>query len=335
MPAKSVAFSLLIGSLARSVSGQKCTDVYPHLSCGLRSENEISCKDSGCCWDESEGLCYAPAIFGYQYTALVDEPGVQQGKLALNEPSGIAFGADYSELDISVTQETKDRTHIKISVPNIDTWEVPEFLIPRPGGVFTGDATTQTHIMPQQDDDPYDNMEILINRMDGRKPTAELIFVFTKMLVFQEQYVQFVLGSTSDMVATYGFGESSQLQQHLSSNSTYTLWNSDMPASQFDTDLYGSHPFYIQVSSSGKAHGVLFLNSNAMDITLSDSTTQGNTIAVQSTGGLVDLYVFAGPTPGDVVRQYLDVVGRPALVPFWSLGFHNCRCVLLSSLVRN
>lgn len=26
-----------------------------------------------------------------------------------------------------------------------------------------------------------------------------------------------------------------------------------------------------------------------------------------------------------VVRQYLDVIGRPAMVPFWSLGFHNCR----------
>ena len=108
-------------------------------------------------------------------------------------------------------------------------------------------------------------------------------------------------------------------------NTTYTLWNTDMPASNFDNSLYGSHPFYIQVSKTGKAHGVLFLNSNAMDVTLTESADQGNTIGIQSTGGLVDLYIFAGPTPSDVVRQYLEVVGRPALVPYWSLGFHNCR----------
>jgi alpha-glucosidase (family GH31 glycosyl hydrolase) len=310
----------------------KCTDVYPHLSCGLRHDDAASCQAAGCCWGEGGsdaasdgGNCFAPAIFGYEYTATVEEPGIQQGTLTLNEGSGIAFGEDYSQLDIKVTQETKDRTHIKISVPGVDRWEVPEDLLPRPGGVFTGVASTQTHIVPQADDDPYDNMEILINRMDGLKPTAELIFIFTKMLVFQEQYIQFVLGSPPDTMATFGLGESSRLTQHLGANLTYTLWNSDMPASNFGQDLYGSHPFFVQVSASGDAHGVLFLSSNAMDVTLTDSEDSGSTIAFQSTGGLVDIYVFAGPTPGDVIQQYLEVVGLPALPPYWSLGFHNCR----------
>lgn len=60
------------------------------------------------------------------------------------------------------------------------------------------------------------------------------------------------------------------------------------------------------------------------------------------------MFVFVGPEPKSVVRQYLDVVGRPAPVPspalpscppayrvppagypfmppYWSLGFHLCR----------
>lgn len=42
-------------------------------------------------------------------------------------------------------------------------------------------------------------------------------------------------------------------------------------------------------------------------------------------GGMVDLWVMSGPTPAAVMEQYTRVVGRPALPPFWSLGFHQCR----------
>ena len=137
--------------------------------------------------------------------------------------------------------------------------------------------------------------------------------------------MQLVLGVPSNTGATYGFGESTRHTQKLTYNSTYTLWNTDQGASNFDQSLYGSHPFYIQVADDGKAHGVLLLNSNGMDVTLTESSTQGNTIGIQTTGGLIDLYIFAGPTPNDVIKQYLEVIGYPAMIPYWALGFHNCR----------
>ena len=71
---------------------------------------------------------------------------------------------------------------------------------------------------------------------------------------------------------------------------------------------------------SGMASGMLLLNSNALDAVLaSDSLT------LRATGGIIDLYVFLGPTPEDVTRQLTDVVGKPALPPYWALGFHLCR----------
>lgn len=41
--------------------------------------------------------------------------------------------------------------------------------------------------------------------------------------------------------------------------------------------------------------------------------------------GVIDLWVFSGPTPGDVARQLTRVVGRQALPPVFSLGYHQCR----------
>ena len=57
-----------------------------------------------------------------------------------------------------------------------------------------------------------------------------------------------------------------------------------------------------------------------MDIELNEDFIRYTVI-----GGVVDLYVFVGPTPLAVSSQYTEVVGRPALMPYWTLGFHNCK----------
>ena len=46
---------------------------------------------------------------------------------------------------------------------------------------------------------------------------------------------------------------------------------------------------------------------------------------IRTIGGILDIYVFLGPTPDAVVAQYLEVVGQPLMPPYWSLGYHQCR----------
>jgi len=36
-------------------------------------------------------------------------------------------------------------------------------------------------------------------------------------------------------------------------------------------------------------------------------------------------FVFGGPTPLAVMEQFTAVIGRPALVPYWTLGWHQCK----------
>jgi alpha-glucosidase len=59
-----------------------------------------------------------------------------------------------------------------------------------------------------------------------------------------------------------------------------------------------------------------------MDIKLTDGALEYNVI-----GGVLDFYFLAGSTsdPAAVARQYAAIVGTPAEVPYWSLGFHQCR----------
>lgn len=48
-------------------------------------------------------------------------------------------------------------------------------------------------------------------------------------------------------------------------------------------------------------------------------------VTFRTIGGIFDIYFFLGPTPADVVKQYSEIVGKPFMPPYWSLGFHLCR----------
>lgn len=43
-------------------------------------------------------------------------------------------------------------------------------------------------------------------------------------------------------------------------------------------------------------------------------------LTFRSIGGILDIYIFTGPTPIQAIEQYQQAFGLPVLPPYWSLG---------------
>lgn len=143
-------------------------------------------------------------------------------------------------------------------------------------------------------------------------------------LIFSDKYIQIATYLPSTNV--YGFGENihKNLKHNFEKYVTWGMFARDEPPNSkgFDTkNLYGTFPFYMCLEDDGKAHGVLIWNSNAQEVT----TGPHPHLIYRTIGGLLDIYFFPGPSPEEVVQQYLAFVGRPMLPAYFALGFQLCR----------
>lgn len=77
----------------------------------------------------------------------------------------------------------------------------------------------------------------------------------------------------------------------------------------FTLVIIGDHAFFINLEFNNAyqtdVHGQFFLNSNAMDIDIQPLPA----LTYTTTGGIIDLYIFTGPTVQNVVEQYWDIIG--------------------------
>ncbi|EIM82359.1 alpha-glucosidase [Stereum hirsutum FP-91666 SS1] len=227
------------------------------------------------------------------------------------------FGNDSQTLSLEVTYETTSRIHVKITDPNTVRYEVPESVLPRPSAndsVSLSDAQIK-----------FNYTESPFSFAIYRTSTEEVLFsTASHPIIFEPQYLR--LKTSLPLSANiYGLGEHTDSFRLDPTNTTRTFWSRDAYGVPTDTNLYGNHPIYFEHRTTG-THGVFLLNSNGMDIKIVEDEDSGS-LEYNVIGGVLDLYFLAGSEsdPTEVARQYAEVVGTPAEVPYWSFGLHQCR----------
>ena len=139
-------------------------------------------------------------------------------------------------------------------------------------------------------------------------------------LCYTDKYIEFS-SRTVPSPLIYGLGERIAPFPLRTDGRNYTIWpNSQVNISDSGIDskgLHGHHPFYMEMQR-GKTHGVFLHNSNALEVEFGSEK-----VTFRTTGGIIDLFIFLGSGPDEVVQQYQGIVGKPMLPPYWALGFHQ------------
>lgn len=297
------------------ISGDRECTAAPEarFDCGRdRTLTRGQCEERGCCYAPLTGSagppwCFYPRSYpGYTMGPLSPTTRGQTATLTREKPSYLP--KDISSLRLEVIEETSGCLHLTLKDASSQRYEVH-----LPGGIPESRADNQSVLYTAEfQSDPFGFT--VRRRSNGRV----IMNTTVAPLLFADQYLQLSTSLASSLVSGLGEHYTSIL---LDLNWTsLTLWNRDM-APHADANLYGSHPFYIVQEEDGFAHGVFLLNSNAIEFLLQPTPA----LTWVSTGGILDLYVFLGPDPQSVIRQYLHTIGFPMMPPYWSLGFHLCR----------
>ncbi|KAK3096704.1 hypothetical protein FSP39_002561 [Pinctada imbricata] len=298
-------------------------DCIPEAKGGVVQVTRDLCSRRGCYFmtpkaDATDApACFFPIHEDHGFIVIGSEIPTARGfKLRLKRKGRSPFGsADFVTPTLSVESRGSSVIRFTLYDEGTQRYEVPMTLdLPE---VTSADDQEQYHF------EVYDKTNFAF-RIKRRNTGVILFDTGVGGLTLTDKFLQLATQLPSKNV--YGFGENVHFSfRHDLNYKTWPMFGRDQPTSmrnQNYSNLYGTHPFYTCVEDGqGNTHGVLLLNSNAQDY----SFTPLPMLTYRTIGGILDFYMFLGPTPENVIQQYTKAIGRPFMPPYWALGFQLSR----------
>ncbi|KAG6015238.1 hypothetical protein E4U54_003917 [Claviceps lovelessii] len=120
-------------------------------------------------------------------------------------------------------------------------------------------------------------------------------------------------------------------------NEPYRLYNTDVFEYILDSPmtLYGAIPL-MQAHRKDSSVGVFWLNAAETWVDIVKEKDSKNPLSLSkathsththwfSESGILDTFVFMGPTPRDITKKYGELTGYTAMPQEFSVGYHQCR----------
>ncbi|KAI1294262.1 hypothetical protein EDD11_008198 [Mortierella claussenii] len=297
-------------------------DIVARRDCGYMGINAQECYNRGCCWDSTTNTLNAPFCFLKQHACQgYGVKGVQESDhgVVLNlELSGSCnrFGTDIAKLTATVDFETESRIRIQIKDASASRYEVPKEALPPTDSTVRRTSQDKRLYSFKYTQSPF---TFSVTRTSDGEVLFDSAVAGLDSLVFEDEYLEISTVVAED-ANIYGLGEVVAGFRRDSSGTRQTLWSRDSPTPK-NENLYGAHPFHLEMrGQNGSAHGVFLRSSNGMDVIMTPKKMSWKVI-----GGILDFTIFAGPGPKEVINQYTEVIGRPHMPPAWAMGFHQSR----------
>ncbi|TWW77708.1 Sucrase-isomaltase, intestinal [Takifugu flavidus] len=273
------------------------------------------CEKRGCCWspldERNVPWCFFPTNHGYLVESIQQQSPYEMRATMKRMASPSLFGADVEELLFYAEMQSENRLRFKIYDGQKKRFEVPHEHV---SSLISNKSRPLNNVLEVKNQ-PFG---LTVRRTDSEKVLFDTTFA---PLVFADQYLQLSAKLPSHNI--YGLGEHVHRQYRHDTNwKTWPIFTRDGFPNGGTHNLYGHFPFFLCLEDeSGKSFGVFLMNSNAMEVTLQPAPA----VTYRTIGGILDFYIFFGDTPEKVVQEFLELIGRPVIPPYWSLGFQLSR----------
>lgn len=314
------------------ITDEKRIDCFPEST-----SNEKACLDRRCCWSVPQSkdgkiikfkflnyflifffvlnfklddppYCYFPIHYqAYQLTKHTENENGHYLELIRHTP--ISYSNVYQTIFIEIIYLDQNSLRVRFNTTQAKLF-VPPIKLDLPK--FDSNQNKQYEVK-------FQNNVISVYR----KQTNTLVWsADLNTLVLSEQFNQIFTTISSNLV--FGLGEHKDVYEKVVKNRKRFLFFNRDQATLPDMALYGHHSFYLNYEINNEnvnAHSVLLLNAHPIELIMMNKPA----LLWRTLGGTFDFIINLGPTPIEAIKQHVQIVGKPPLIPYWALGFHLCR----------